>query len=118
MYKVKPHNVSINDHLLLLTTSLARSGDEVRAGSVQAIGIQRLDWPARSLDLNRIEHVWDVLKKTCKISATCSTRQQRVKKSHCNLQKSGNAFLGIIKNVVESMARIHAVTLTSGHTGY
>ena len=30
-------------------------------GFLQANSVRRLEWPAMSLDLSRIEHVWDVL---------------------------------------------------------
>lgn len=80
---------------------------------LQEVGIQKLEWPARSPDLNPIEHIWDMLKR--KIKAGSHPPQ--------TLNELRNAALaaweGIpqvdIKNIIQSLPdRMQAVIRARG----
>lgn len=93
-----------------------------RAGDVDAylseVGIRRLDWPARSPDLNPIEHLWDFLKR----------RVRAVHPAPQNIRELKIAITAeweripqeLIKNLVQSMPRRIAAVISArgGHTRY
>lgn len=93
-----------------------RSGD-VEA-YMQEVGIRRLDWPARSPDLNPIEHVWDVLKRRVRSVQPAPQNIRELKRVIA--EEWERIPQNVIKNIVESMPRrIQAVILArGGHTRY
>ncbi|CAH2107302.1 unnamed protein product [Euphydryas editha] len=93
-----------------------------RSGGVDAymleVGIRRLDWPARSPDLNPIEHVWDVLKR----------RVRSVQPAPQTIRELKNVFTAeweripqeTIKDILTSMPRRMQAVISArgGHTQY
>lgn len=93
-----------------------RSGDV--DAYMQEVGIRRLDWPARSPDLNPIEHVWDLLKRRVR---TAQPPPQNIRELKRVISAEWEHIpQDIIKNLVESMPRrLHAVITARGsHTRY
>lgn len=93
-----------------------------RSGDVEAymleVGIRRLDWPARSPDLNPIEHVWDVLKR----------RVRSVQPAPQTIRELKNVITAeweripqeTIKDILASMPRRMQAVISArgGHTQY
>lgn len=84
---------------------------------LQAHNVRLLDWPAKSPDLNPIEHIWDLLKRR--------VRQLRPHRTHAQLERDVNAVWGqitqaTIQNYVRSMRRRcqAVIDANGGHTRY
>lgn len=85
---------------------------------VQEVGIRRLDWPARSPDLNPIEHVWDVLKRRVRsVQPAPQTIRELKNVITAEWERIPQAS---IRDILASMPRrIQAVILArGGHTRY
>ena len=81
-------------------------------------GVNRLDWPAQSPDLNPIEHLWDELERRLK---GCPLRPKSVKELISFLQAEWKKILlAVVQRLVESMPRRVAAVITArgGSTNY
>lgn len=81
-------------------------------------GVQRLDWPAQSPDLNPIEHLWDELERRLK---GCPHRPTSVTELTCLLQAEWKKIpLAVVQRLVESMPRRVAAVIAArgGSTNY
>ena len=81
-------------------------------------GVNRLDWPAQSPDLNPIEHLWDELERRLK---GCPLRPKSVKELTSFLQAEWKKIpLAVVQRLVESMPRRVAAVITArgGSTNY
>ncbi|GFX16944.1 transposable element Tcb2 transposase [Trichonephila clavipes] len=80
---------------------------------LQSEDITRMDWPAYSLDLNPIEHVWDMLGQriaACQLPPTCLPELRRALLDEwCNIPHDQ------IDNLILSMPR-RSILLTNGYT--
>lgn len=76
-------------------------------------GVNRMDWPAQSPDLNPIENLWDALDRRIK---GCNNRPKSVKELTCLLQAEWKKIpLAVIQGLVESMPRrVEAVIASRG----
>ncbi|GBM65998.1 hypothetical protein AVEN_152202-1 [Araneus ventricosus] len=54
---------AIGDDFLLQDDNARSHRARIMDDYLQQETIQRIEWPARSLDLNPIEHVWDALER-------------------------------------------------------
>lgn len=93
-----------------------RSGDV--DAYMQEVGIRRLDWPARSPDLNPIEHVWDLLKRRVR---SVQPPPQNIRELKRVISTEWEHIpQDTIKSQVGSMPRrLHAVIAArGGHTRY
>ncbi|GFT18260.1 transposable element Tcb2 transposase [Trichonephila clavipes] len=71
--------------------------------------IQRMSWPANSLDLNPIEHVWDMLRRLISASSHPSCSVTELKRA---LQEAWNCLsLQLIHHLIASMLNRCAVYL-------
>ncbi|KFM76293.1 Transposable element Tc3 transposase, partial [Stegodyphus mimosarum] len=85
---------------------------------LQSEDITRMDWPAFSLDLNPVEHVWDMLAQrvaACQPPPTCLQELRRALLFEwCNIPQDQ------INNLMLSMARrcTDCIALSGRHTMY
>ena len=77
------------------------------------VGIRRLQWPARSPDMNPIEHVWDMLKRRVKTSPNPPQNLRELKSA---LMAAWDEIPQMdIKNIIQSMPeRMQAVIRARG----
>lgn len=94
--------------------------DNARAHSAQCVeqyladvGIRRMQWPARSPDMNPIEHVWDMLKRRVK---RCPNPPQNLRELKTALVAAWEEIPQMdIRNIVHSMPdRMQAVIRARG----
>ena len=93
-----------------------------RARGVQLVlqqnGIQRMDWPARSQDMNLIEHLWDLLDHQVR---NCQQPPQTVAQLRQALVEEWRRIpQAVVTNLIRSMRRRCTEVLNNngGHTHY
>jgi len=69
---VRSYAGAIGPFFLLMDDNATAHRARIVQEYLQRETIERMDWPARSPDLNPIEHVWDML-QTAKCGPCCST---------------------------------------------
>lgn len=80
---------------------------------LQEVGISKLDWPARSPDLNPIEHIWDMLKR--KVRSSACPPQTLTELRNAALAAWEDIPQVVIRNVIQSMPdRMQAVIRARG----
>lgn len=80
---------------------------------LQEVGIQKLQWPARSPDLNPIEHIWDKLKTSIKTASNPPQTLSQLRDAALTAWRDLSQV--DIKNVIQSMPdRIQAVIRARG----
>ncbi|GFW41832.1 transposable element Tcb1 transposase [Trichonephila clavipes] len=87
-------------------------------GAVDSEGIQRLVWPARSLDLNPIENVWDALGRQVAGRNYPPTNKNTLIRALT--EEWDKLPQQLLDNVVQSMVRSVecCITLHGGHIPY
>ena len=76
-------------------------------------GVEELDWPAQSLDLNPIEHLWDQLERRLRDRPSRPTSVPDLKNAH--VEEWSNIPIDTILNLVHSLPRIvEAVIVAKG----
>uniref|UniRef100_A0A8C5Q6F5 Transposase n=1 Tax=Leptobrachium leishanense TaxID=445787 RepID=A0A8C5Q6F5_9ANUR len=105
---VRPYAGAVGPGFLLMQDNARPHVAGVCQQFLQDEGIDAMDWPARSLDLNPIEHIWDIMSR--------SIHQQTV-------QELGDALVQVweeipqetIRHLIRSMPR--CCRDSGGHTG-
>ena len=85
---------------------------------LEAEGVEQLEWPACSPDMNPIEHAWDVIGRAINERDNAPETLQELAEA---LTEEWNALpLDVINNLVDSMPRrLHAlIQARGGHTRY
>ncbi|UYV60867.1 hypothetical protein LAZ67_1002641 [Cordylochernes scorpioides] len=103
---LRPYRDQIGHNLILMDDNARPHRARLVNEYLQSENIRRMDWPARSPDLNPIEHVWDVLGRrigarhpSLSIAPPLGTHQNRV-----------SAF--ILRALLKEMGR-HDITFTA-----
>lgn len=115
---VVPFAFGIGDDFLLMQDNARPHVAHITRDYLNAVGINTLDWPACSPDLNPIEHLWDELKRRLHARrprpASLNELRQFLQEEWENLQQD---FIG---NLIGSMPRrLQAVIQArGGHTRY
>lgn len=80
---------------------------------LEEVGIQKLQWPARSPDLNPIEHIWDMLKRKIK---SASNAPQTLNELRSAAVAAWNSIPQVdVRNIIQSMPdRMQAVIRARG----
>jgi transposase len=85
---------------------------------LQDRNVSVLPWPAKSLDLNPIEHVWDLLDRRVRARAIPPRNVQEL--AGAFVEEWGNTSQQELTNLVQSMRRrcIPVLNAAGGHTKY
>ena len=85
---------------------------------MQDLNVSVLPWPAKSLDLNPIEHVWDLLDR--RVRARAIPPGKVLELAGALVEEWGNISQQELANLVQSMRRICTAVLNAagGHTRY
>jgi hypothetical protein len=67
------------------------------------IGVEELDWPAQSPDLNPIEHLWDELESRLRAKPNCPTSVPDL--TNAFVAKWKQVPTAILQHLVESLPR-------------
>ena len=115
---VRPYAGGVGDDFILVQDNAHPHTARVSMTFVEDEGITVMDWPARSSDLNPIEHLWDML----------SRRVRRRPHPPENVQNLTNALVqewqaipqNDIRRIIRSMPRRcqECVNARGGHTSY
>jgi len=115
---VRPYAGAIGDNFILMHDNARPHTARLTTAYLEQEGIEVMDWPARSPDLNPIEHVWDILYR--RISRGLNPPQ--------NLQALEEALIreweampqADIRRLIRSMPRRcrECIQARGGHTHY
>ena len=115
---VVPYAPFVGDQFLFMHDNARPHVAQVVTQYLENVEIPRLDWPARSPDLNPIEHLWDTLTKHAKCIRPLpeTTQEQRMRL----IEKWDQIPQEIIQHLIESMPRRMEAVIRSrgGNTRY
>ncbi|UYV80547.1 hypothetical protein LAZ67_19000535 [Cordylochernes scorpioides] len=115
---LRPYRDQIGYNLILMDDNARPHRARLVNEYLQSENIRRMDWPARSPDLNPIEHVWDALGR--RIGARHLSPRTLVELRTALLEKWGLLPLDLLQSLVNSMrARCETLIAVRGdHTPY
>jgi transposase len=95
-----PH---FGDHLILMQDNACPHISRCVTNFLTETGITKMDWPAKSPDMNTIEHVWDMLDK--RVKARILPPQTTQALQTMLLEEWDNLHQELIDNNIRSMPR-------------
>ncbi|UYV78948.1 hypothetical protein LAZ67_17000439, partial [Cordylochernes scorpioides] len=98
---LRPYRDQIGHNLILMDDNARPHRARLVNEYLQSENIRRMDWPARSPDLNPIEHVWDALGK--RIGARHPSPRTLVELRTALLEEWGLLPLDLLQSLVNSM---------------
>ncbi|UYV82328.1 hypothetical protein LAZ67_21001723 [Cordylochernes scorpioides] len=110
---LRPYKDQIGHNLILMDDNARPHRARLVNEYLQSENIRRMDWPARSPDLNPIEHVWDALGR--RIGARHPSPRTLVELRTALLEEWGLLPLDLLQSLVNSM-RARCETLIATHT--
>lgn len=115
---VRPFAGAVGDTFVLMDDNARPHRARVVTEYLDREGIQRMEWPARSPDLNPIEHVWDVLQR--RISARPVRPQTRQDLIQALMQEWAQIPLQQVRTLIRSFRPrcTCVVQARGGHTRY
>lgn len=113
-----PFVVIMDEHGIMMHDNARPHVARVVTEYLDEVGIRRFDWPARSPDMNPIEHVWDELGRRIRRHTPSPRTAQELRE--LLLQEWNNIDQNVIRNLIESMPRrLQAViNARGGNTRY
>ncbi|UYV60670.1 hypothetical protein LAZ67_1001817, partial [Cordylochernes scorpioides] len=105
---LRPYRDQIGHNLIFMDDNARPHRARLVNEYLQSENIRRMDWPARSPDLNPIEHVWDALGR--RIGARHPSPRTLVELRTALLEEWGLLPLDLLQSLVNSM-RARCVTL-------
>ncbi|UYV73074.1 hypothetical protein LAZ67_10001746, partial [Cordylochernes scorpioides] len=97
----RPYRDQIGHNLIFMDDNARSHRARLVNEYLQSENIRRMDWPARSPDLNPIEHVWDALGR--RIGARHSSPRTLVELRTALLEEWGLLPLDLLQSLVNSM---------------
>ncbi|UYV83528.1 hypothetical protein LAZ67_23001355 [Cordylochernes scorpioides] len=115
---LRPYRDQIGHNLIFMDDNARPHRARLVNEYLQSENIRRMDWPARSPDLNPIEHVWDALGR--RIGARHPSPRTLVELRTALLEEWGLLPLDLLQSLVNSMrARCETLIAVRGdHTPY
>ncbi|UYV74198.1 hypothetical protein LAZ67_11002402 [Cordylochernes scorpioides] len=115
---LRPYRDQIGHNLIFMDDNARPHRARLVNEYLQSENIRRMDWPARSPDLNPIEHVWDTLGR--RIGARHPSLRTLVELRTALLEEWGLLPLDLLQSLVNSMrARCETLIAVRGdHTPY
>ncbi|KAL7857365.1 hypothetical protein SRHO_G00162640 [Serrasalmus rhombeus] len=100
------------------TPLLGRGGGSLLVGGsiktwMSEFGVEELDWPAQSSDLNPTEHLWDELERRLRARPSCPTSLSDL--TNALLEERSKIPINTLLNLVERLPRkVEAVIAAKG----
>lgn len=115
---VVPYAAAVGDGFFLMQDNATPHTAAITTEFLETEGIETLDWPAKSPDLNPLEHLWDSMKRKVNKSIKPDTTLEGLRR--ILIRKWQGIDQGQIRGLIESMRRrILAVQDSDGgHTKY
>lgn len=115
---VVPYAAAVGNGFKLMQDNARPHAAGITADFLETEGIETLDWPAKSPDLNPIEHLWDSLKKKVNKSIKPDTTLDGLQR--ILIRKWQAIDQAEIRGLIQSMRRrvIAVQESEGGHTKY
>ena len=115
---VRPYAGAVGPEFILMDDNAHPHRARVVDQYLQQETIVRMDWPARSPDLNPIEHVWNMLQVALSRRRAQSTTVEEL--GNALLEEWNNLPIGNIRVLIDSMTRRCQAVIDArgGHTQY
>ena len=115
---VRPYAGAVGEDFVVMDDNARPHRAYVVTEYLEREGIERMDWPARSADINPIEHVWDILQR--RISARPVQPQTREDLTRALIEEWTRIPRPAIRKLIRNFkSRCRAVIdAQGGHTRY
>ena len=115
---VVPYAGAVGQDFILMDDNATAHRSRIVTAFLDQQGIERMDWPARSPDLNPLEHAWDMLQR--RIQARDPQPSTRIELANALVQEWGLIPLVDIRALIRSFPNRlqEVITARGGHTHY